>query len=93
MERFPQNNSLDSLEGIPASEQKQMSLVNLPGLKELCKPKPLDFRSGQLHVWKCSMSNLSQLRLIDSKRLDYKIGSMKEDDFAEMKKRLIAFLK
>lgn len=36
---------------------------------------------------------LSQLRLIDSKRLDYKIGTMKEDDFVEIKKRLISFLK
>jgi mRNA interferase MazF len=36
---------------------------------------------------------LSQLRLIDTKRLDYKIGSMKESDFIEMKKRLITFLK
>ncbi|MFA6076622.1 MAG: type II toxin-antitoxin system PemK/MazF family toxin [Candidatus Paceibacterota bacterium] len=36
---------------------------------------------------------LSQLRLIDSKRLDYKIGSMKESDFTEMKKRLMSFLK
>lgn len=35
---------------------------------------------------------LSQLRLIDSKRLDYKIGNMKECDFIEMKKRLITFL-
>ncbi|MEK7642480.1 MAG: type II toxin-antitoxin system PemK/MazF family toxin [Patescibacteria group bacterium] len=35
---------------------------------------------------------LSQLKLIDSKRLDYKIGTMKEKDFIEMKKRLIAFL-
>jgi mRNA interferase MazF len=36
---------------------------------------------------------LSQLRLIDSKRLDYKIGVIKESDFIEMKKRLITFLK
>jgi hypothetical protein len=36
---------------------------------------------------------LSQLRLIDCKRLDYKIGVMKELDFLEMKKRLISFLK
>ena len=36
---------------------------------------------------------LSQLRLIDSKRLDYKIGSMKISDFTEMKKRLVSFLK
>ena len=36
---------------------------------------------------------LSQLRLIDTKRLDYKIGSMKGSDFKEMKKRLITFLK
>ena len=36
---------------------------------------------------------LSQLRLIDAKRLDYKIGSMSEADFLEMKKHLISFLK
>lgn len=36
---------------------------------------------------------LSQLRLIDSKRLSYKIGSIGEDDFSEMKKRLTSFLK
>ncbi|MDQ5949037.1 MAG: mRNA interferase MazF [Patescibacteria group bacterium] len=35
---------------------------------------------------------LSQLRLIDSKRLDYKIGVMKETDFIEMKKRLTSFM-
>ena len=36
---------------------------------------------------------LSQLRLIDSKRLSYKIGFVKEADFVEMKNRLISFLK
>jgi mRNA interferase MazF len=36
---------------------------------------------------------LSQLRLIDSKRLNYKLGVMVEEDFLEMKKRLISFLK
>lgn len=36
---------------------------------------------------------LSQLRLIDSKRLDYKIGTMKENDFVEMKKCLTTFLR
>ena len=35
---------------------------------------------------------LSQLRLIDTKRLDYKIGNIKEVDFVEMKKRLSTFL-
>ncbi len=36
---------------------------------------------------------LSQLKLIDSKRLCYKIGSIEESNFSEMKKRLISFLK
>ncbi len=36
---------------------------------------------------------LSQLRLLDSKRLSYKIGVMGESDFLEMKKRLTSFLK
>lgn len=35
---------------------------------------------------------LSQLRLIDSKRLKYHIGTMKKNDFIEMKKCLISFL-
>ncbi len=36
---------------------------------------------------------LSQLRLIDSKRLSYKIGMVPENDFEEIKKRLSSFLK
>lgn len=36
---------------------------------------------------------LSQLRLIDAKRLRYKIGKVSSDDFKEMQKRLISFLK
>lgn len=36
-----------------------------------------------------STANLSQLRLIDSKRLKYQIGSMSEKDFVELKKRII----
>ena len=35
-------------------------------------------------------ANLSQLRLIDSKRLKYQIGSISEKDFAELKKRIIS---
>ena len=35
---------------------------------------------------------LSQLRLVDAKRLQYKIGNIKEEDFLEIKKRLIKFL-
>lgn len=35
---------------------------------------------------------LSQIRLIDAKRLNYKIGDMSETDFAEIKKRLRQFL-
>ncbi|OHB19131.1 MAG: hypothetical protein A2666_05325 [Parcubacteria group bacterium RIFCSPHIGHO2_01_FULL_47_10b] len=36
---------------------------------------------------------LSQIRLIDAKRLAYKIGMMRNADFKEMKKRLTSFLK
>jgi mRNA interferase MazF len=36
-----------------------------------------------------STANLSQLRLIDSKRLKYQIGSISEKDFSELKKRII----
>ncbi|MEK9178917.1 MAG: type II toxin-antitoxin system PemK/MazF family toxin, partial [Patescibacteria group bacterium] len=36
---------------------------------------------------------LSQIRLIDAKRLVYKIGNIRKGDFKEMKKRLTAFLK
>ena len=36
---------------------------------------------------------LSQIRLIDAKRLQYKLGDVSEKDFLEIKKRLQAFLK
>ena len=36
---------------------------------------------------------LSQIRLIDAKRLQYKLGDMSEKDFLEVKKRLQALLK
>ncbi len=36
-----------------------------------------------------STANLSQLRLIDSKRLKYQIGTISENDFVELKKRII----
>lgn len=36
---------------------------------------------------------LSQMKLIDSKRLRYKISDVEKNDFLEMKKRLISFLK
>lgn len=36
-----------------------------------------------------STANLSQLRLIDSKRLKYQIGSISESDFVKLKKRII----
>lgn len=39
-----------------------------------------------------STANLSQLRLIDSKRLKYQTGSISEHDFFELKKRIIDFL-
>ena len=36
---------------------------------------------------------LSQIRLIDAKRLSYQIGRMRRNDFKEMKKHLTSFLK
>ena len=39
-----------------------------------------------------STANLSQLRLIDSKRLKYRIGSISTIDFIELKKRIITLL-
>lgn len=39
-----------------------------------------------------SSAILSQIRLIDTKRMQYKIGMMPKSDFVEMKKRLQQFL-
>ena len=39
-----------------------------------------------------SAANLSQLRLIDAKRLKYQIGSISENDFLELKKRIIGLI-
>ncbi len=36
---------------------------------------------------------LSQIRLIDCKRLKYRIGSVSEEDFLEIKMRITSFLK
>lgn len=36
---------------------------------------------------------LSQIRLVDAKRLQYKIGTVKEDEFIKLKEALIALLK
>ncbi|MDP3882705.1 MAG: type II toxin-antitoxin system PemK/MazF family toxin [Candidatus Staskawiczbacteria bacterium] len=36
---------------------------------------------------------LSQLRLVDAKRLQYKVGTVKEDEFIKLKEALIALLK
>lgn len=36
---------------------------------------------------------ISQLKTVDSKRLRYKIGNISENDFTELKKRIISFLK
>lgn len=40
-----------------------------------------------------SLAILSQIRLIDAKRLNYKIGDITEEEFKEIKKRLIGFLR
>lgn len=39
-----------------------------------------------------STAILSQIRLIDSKRLQYKIGDIKEDDFVELKRKITQLL-
>ena len=39
-----------------------------------------------------STAILSQIRLIDAKRLQYKIGDMKESDFVETKKKITQLL-
>lgn len=49
---------------------------------------PFEYKKGER-----TTAILSQLRLIDCKRLDYKIGIIKEKDFIEMKIRLTSFLK
>lgn len=41
---------------------------------------------------KLSTAILSQIRLIDGKRLQYKIGNVAHDDLQQMKKRLAQFL-
>ena len=40
-----------------------------------------------------STANISQLRLVDSKRLKYQIGSISNKDFVELKKRTIDLIK
>jgi mRNA-degrading endonuclease toxin of MazEF toxin-antitoxin module len=40
-----------------------------------------------------SVAILSQIRLVDAKRLQYKIGDVKEDEFSKIKEALIALLK
>lgn len=36
---------------------------------------------------------LTQIRLVDAKRLQYKIGTVKEDEFMQIKEALVALLK
>ena len=40
-----------------------------------------------------SVDVLSQIRLVDAKRLQYKIGDVKDDEFKKIKEALIALLK
>lgn len=40
-----------------------------------------------------SVAILSQIRLVDAKRLDYKIGDIPEDEFRKLKEALVALLK
>ena len=42
--------------------------------------------------WVISTAILSQIRLIDGKRLQYKVGNMSEADFRMIKKRLVQLL-
>ncbi len=48
----------------------------------------LQFRLGD----ETSTAILSQIRLIDSKRLQYKIGNLEVDDFSELKKKITQIL-
>ena len=62
------------------------SLWGLPLTKNPKKSKyyfSFSFRENQL-----STANLSQVRLIDSKRLQYKIGDIHEKDFVKVKEKL-----
>jgi mRNA-degrading endonuclease toxin of MazEF toxin-antitoxin module len=45
------------------------------------------------HNNRSSTANISQLRLIDSKRLKYKMGTISEDDFVKIKKRIITIIR
>jgi mRNA interferase MazF len=53
--------------------------------KYYCSVKISDSKSPSILI-------LSQIRLIDAKRLQYKIGDVSEEDFSETKKRLRALL-
>lgn len=44
------------------------------------------------HGGRKSIANLSQLRLMDAKRLKYRAGSVPESEFIELKKRIIQLL-
>ena len=62
------------------------SLWGLPLTKNPKKGKyyfSFSFKEGQ-----SSTANLSQIRLVDSKRLQYKIGNISEKDFKEVKEKL-----
>ncbi len=62
------------------------SLWGLPLTKNPKKSKyyfSFIFKEDQL-----STANLSQVRLVDSKRLQYKIGDMHEKDFVKVKEKL-----
>lgn len=65
----------------------------LPLTKHLKKGKYY-FKVQISHNNKLSSSTviLSQIRLIDSKRLQYKLGDLSKNDFKELKKRLRALL-
>ncbi len=69
--------------------------------QELCWSVPLTKTTKENHPYFLTFSFdgatkssaiLSQIRLIDAKRMHYKIGMMPLRDFKEMKKRLLQFL-
>ncbi len=69
---------------------KKFNNETLWGITLTSKTKTGEYYFSFKHdIDRVSTANLSQLRLIDSKRLKYQIGSMCEDDFAELKKRVV----
>lgn len=78
----------------PAVVLKKFNLETFWGVFLTSKAKTgkyyFSFSHGQGRI---SIANLSQIRLIDSKRMRSLLGSMSERSFLEMRKRIIELLR